>query len=165
MRIVAGLVGLMMLGTGSARGSAQQATALVAIVPNADAPAELIQADVLPTALGAPDTIAVKIRNFSEEPVVAVGLEVLIFDGDNMLRRELRYPTRPLGMTALTRGPLLVGATTAIDLPIHDADATAQSNVAVAVTEVRLASRAWVANATELRREALEVVGLLNHRL
>jgi hypothetical protein len=167
MRNVAGIVSLIVLGAGSVRGSDAQTTSLVAIVPNADAPAELIDADVVPTAFGAPEMIAVKIRNFSEESVLAVGLEVFVFDSDNMLRRELRFPTRPVGATAaysLEHAALLVGATAAVDLPVQDAEATSQSNVAVAVTEVKLASRDWVANPRDVRREAVEVVLQLNHR-
>jgi len=142
----------------------QRSTARVAIVPNFDAPAELIQADVTPDATGAPDAVRVTIRNFSQEEVIEIVLEALVFDGDDALRREIKYSTRPVGGTevfSMLRGPLEPGGTAMLDLPIHDAHATAEWNFAVAVTEVRLGSRRWQVNAADLRRQAMEVASSL----
>ncbi len=141
-------------------------TAGVAIVCNIDAPAEIVLADVVPNARGAPDLVRVVIHNFAKEPVAAVGLEALVFDDGNNVRSQVKYPAAFADVTELqgTRAhPLAVGASGTINLPIFDADATSDWNVAVAVTEVRLASRVWRANATDLRRQALEAVASLHH--
>ncbi len=115
----------------------------------------------MPNAAGAPEAVRVMVRNFSDEPVVAVGLEALVFDGGGVLRREVRCATVPVGDRALDScqpGPVPVGATVVVDVPVRETAATSKWNVAVAVMEVHLPSTLWRADASDVRRRALDVI-------
>ncbi len=151
------LVMTMLLGLGGeVRGQSH-----VSMLNTDDGPAELLDAQLIRNAVGAPEAVRVTVRNRAQEPLTFVSLAALVFNEKGALRL-LAFSGGPImtpGQQAtLPGGPIPSLALRVADIQVHHVEARPGWSVVVAVKAADTARQVWRADNERLKAGAASIV-------